>query len=40
VPDHAAVYEAIAASDDEGARNSMSELLRLALSDMKIAPKP
>jgi DNA-binding FadR family transcriptional regulator len=40
VPDHVAVYRAIAAQDDEGARSEMSELLRLALSDMKITPKP
>jgi DNA-binding FadR family transcriptional regulator len=36
VPDHVAVYEGIAAKDVERARSAMTELLRLALQDMKI----
>lgn len=40
-PDHARVYEAIAAGDGEGARQAMAELLRLALQDMRLpAPEP
>lgn len=34
LPDHAAVFEAIAAQDPERARSAMAELLRLALADM------
>jgi DNA-binding FadR family transcriptional regulator len=36
VPDHVAVYEAIVARDAEGALRAMSDLLSLALQDMKI----
>lgn len=38
LPDHVAVYEAIVAQDADRARAAMSELLRLALADMDIAP--
>lgn len=37
LPDHKAVYLAIAARDTAAARASMAELLRLALTDMDIA---
>ncbi|MDO7834302.1 FadR/GntR family transcriptional regulator [Sphingobium sp. HBC34] len=37
LPDHRAVYQAIAARDTAAARASMAELLRLALADMDIA---
>ncbi|MES2159199.1 MAG: FCD domain-containing protein [Pseudomonadota bacterium] len=37
LPDHRAVYQAIAARDTAAARTSMAELLRLALADMDIA---
>jgi DNA-binding FadR family transcriptional regulator len=36
VPDHVAVYDAIAAHDSEAARRAMADLLRLALEDMNI----
>ncbi|HEX7741440.1 MAG TPA: FadR/GntR family transcriptional regulator [Sphingobium sp.] len=38
LPDHRAVYLAIAARDTQAARATMMELLRLALADMDIAP--
>ncbi|WP_176596330.1 MULTISPECIES: FadR/GntR family transcriptional regulator [Sphingobium] len=37
LPDHKAVYQAIASRDTAAARNSMVELLRLAMADMDIA---
>lgn len=37
LPDHRAVFQAIAARDTAAARSSMAELLRLALADMDIA---
>ncbi|SEI73426.1 transcriptional regulator, GntR family [Sphingobium sp. AP50] len=37
LPDHRAVYQAIAARDTAAARATMAELLRLALADMDIA---
>ncbi|MFC3442138.1 FadR/GntR family transcriptional regulator [Sphingobium rhizovicinum] len=37
LPDHRAVYQAIAARDTAAARAAMAELLRLALADMDIA---
>lgn len=37
LPDHHAVFQAIAARDTAAARATMSELLRLALADMDIA---
>jgi DNA-binding FadR family transcriptional regulator len=37
LPDHRAVFQAIAARDTAAARNAMVELLRLALADMDIA---
>ncbi|PJG47591.1 GntR family transcriptional regulator [Sphingobium sp. LB126] len=37
LPDHKAVYHAIAARDTAAARSTMVELLRLALADMDIA---
>jgi DNA-binding FadR family transcriptional regulator len=37
LPDHRAVFEAIAAQDTTAARSAMAELLRLALADMDIA---
>ena len=37
LPDHRAVFEAIAAQDTAAARSAMGELLRLALADMDIA---
>ncbi len=37
LPDHRAVFQAIAARDTAAARTSMAELLRLALADMDIA---
>ncbi|WP_242126310.1 FCD domain-containing protein [Sphingobium sp. Sx8-8] len=37
LPDHKAVYQAIAARDTAAARTSMAELLRLALADMDLA---
>ncbi|WP_298398107.1 FadR/GntR family transcriptional regulator [Sphingobium sp.] len=37
LPDHRAVFEAIAARDTAAARSAMAELLRLALADMDIA---
>ncbi|BBD96731.1 FadR family transcriptional regulator [Sphingobium amiense] len=36
LPDHRAVFAAIAARDTAAARNAMAELLRLALADMEI----
>ena len=36
LPDHRAVFQAIAARDTAAARNAMAELLRLALADMEI----
>jgi DNA-binding FadR family transcriptional regulator len=33
VPDHERVYDAVAAKDPDGARNAMSELIRLAVKD-------
>jgi len=40
LPEHVAVYEAIRAQNADAARDSMAELLRLALADMEIAPAP
>lgn len=37
LPDHKAVYQAIAARDTAAARTGMAELLRLALADMDLA---
>ena len=37
LPEHIAVFEAIAAGDDPQARRTMEELLRLALADMAVA---
>ncbi|WP_313804812.1 FadR/GntR family transcriptional regulator [Sphingobium sp.] len=37
LPDHKAVYQAIASRDTAAARTTMTELLRLALADMDIA---
>jgi len=37
LPDHQSVHKAIAARDTAAARDSMAELLRLALADMDIA---
>ncbi|UVO55736.1 FadR/GntR family transcriptional regulator [Sphingomonas sp. SUN039] len=37
LPEHIAVFDAIAANDGEGARHAMEELLRLALDDMAAA---
>jgi DNA-binding FadR family transcriptional regulator len=37
LPDHKAVYQAIAARDTAAARDGMTELLRLAMADMDIA---
>lgn len=39
VPDHAAVFEAIAARDADGARSAMSKLVDLARFDTKTAPR-
>lgn len=36
LPDHVAVYEAIAAGDPERARQAMTELLQLAFDDMRL----
>src|SRR3546814_5776014 len=36
LPDHEAVYQAIAARDTAAARSSMVELLRLAMADMDV----
>ena len=42
VPDHLRVFDAIAAKDADGARDAMSELIRLAIMDTptKQRPKP
>ena len=40
VPDHWRVYDAIAAKDAEGARNAMSELIRLAIMDTPVKQRP
>ncbi|MCJ2012279.1 FadR/GntR family transcriptional regulator [Methylobacterium sp. J-076] len=37
LPDHRAVYEAIVAGDSEGARETMSVLIRLALADTEMS---
>jgi len=39
IPDHAAVFDAIAARDAPAARNAMVQLIELALFDMRTAPK-
>lgn len=39
IPDHIRVYEAIAASDREGARRAMAELVDMALIDTTSAPR-
>jgi DNA-binding FadR family transcriptional regulator len=40
VPDHLRVYDAIAAKDKEAARESMTELIRLAILDMPPGQRP
>ena len=40
VPDHLRVYDAIAATDAEGAREAMVELIRLAILDMPANQRP
>jgi DNA-binding FadR family transcriptional regulator len=40
VPDHERVYDAIAEKDPEKARKAMTELLRLAMLDTPIRPRP
>lgn len=40
VPDHLRVFDAIAASHAEGARDAMNELIRLAIADMPVKQRP
>lgn len=40
IPDHAAVLDAIVVEDPQAARRAMSNLVRMALDDMKAAPSP
>ncbi|WAC23413.1 FadR/GntR family transcriptional regulator [Blastomonas sp. SL216] len=39
LPDHILVYQAIAASDPDGAHRAMAQLLHLALADMDLPPR-
>jgi DNA-binding FadR family transcriptional regulator len=40
MPDHRALYEAIVSGDPAAARATMTELIRLALSDTEMALRP
>jgi DNA-binding FadR family transcriptional regulator len=40
VPDHLRVYDTIARKDPDGARDAMSELIRLAIADMPASQRP
>jgi DNA-binding FadR family transcriptional regulator len=40
MPDHRALYDAIVAGDPAAARETMTELVRLALADTELAMRP